>query len=147
MALAQPQTKADWLITLQGIKAFALTFTGIDDQSPTSDYSDGFHRRTYSRVGSPQMQPIVLTFGDDPRANGELVDYWKNFGGNVRVGEGSTLTAQSVEYENGEPANVGTPFVLLDFRPTRYQSGDADKTSADTSVITLTGVCSNWTKN
>ena len=146
MALIDPITRADYLVTAQGLKAYWQSCSGIDDQARTSEYSDGYSKRMYDRVGSRKVQPVTLTKGYDPEQDDELIRYWRVAYQARRGDTGRTVIIQPVQYVP-DPVNIGSPFVLLDFKPTQFRIADADKTSQDTSLITLVGVFSDWTKD
>ena len=145
MALTDPITKADFLVTVQGLRAYWQTFSGIDDQARTSEFSDGFSKRMQDRVGSRKVQPITLTKGYDPEQDEELIAYWRAEYQARRGGQGRTVVIQPVEYIP-EPESIGTSFTLFNFRPTQFKIAEADKTSQDTAMVTLVGVYSDWAK-
>jgi hypothetical protein len=145
MALTDPITKADFLVTVQGLSHYWQTFSGIKDQARTGEYSDGFNKRMKDRVGSRKVQPITLTKGYDPDQDEDLILYWRQEYQARRQAQGRTIIIQPVQYVP-EPENIGTPFTLFDFRPTEFNIAESDKTSQDTAIITLIGVFSDWSK-
>lgn len=145
MALTDSITKADYLVTVQGLRSYWQTFSGIKDQARTSEYSNGFDKRMQDRVGPRKLQPITLTKGYDPDQDDELLTYWRSESQTRRGGQGRTVTIQPVQYVP-EPESVGTAFTLFNFKPTSITIAEADKTSQDTAMLTLEGVCSDWVK-
>jgi len=145
MPLIDPVTRADFLVIVQGLQSYWQSFSGVDDQSQTSVFSDGFDRRMYDRVGPRKLQPITLTKGYDPDQDDAIVDFWNAQQSAPRGNQGVTVSVQPVQYLP-DPQNLGTPVVLFGFRPTQFKGWEADKTSQDTSLLTLVGVISNWSK-
>jgi hypothetical protein len=144
-----PIARNQFLVTVQDLSAYFETFSGIDDSTQVSEYSDGFDNRLYPMLGPRTIAEITLTKAYEPERDDEIIALWQEFrlrrGDDVRS-RGYTVTIQPIEY-SPEPEPIGSPFVVYGFLPTRFMIADADKKSQDVSMLTLGGRANNWSRS
>ena len=148
MPRINPIAKNQFLVTMQDLTCYFETFSGIDDSTQTSEYSDGFSNRIYPLLGPRSIAEIGLTKAYEPETDDQIITLWKNF--RLRRGQdvnarGYTLTIQPVEYAP-DPVNIGAPFIVYGFMPTKFTLIEADKKSQDVSMLTLAGRANDWSR-
>ena len=141
-----PISKQQFLVTIKDIETYWETFSGIDESTQVSEYSDGYDNRLYPMLGPRSMAELTFTKAFDPDQDAPIIDFWRNFrlarGQDVNS-RGYTVTVQPVEY-SPEPVSIGSPITVYGFIPIRLQGFEVDKKSQDVSMLTLVGRALNW---
>lgn len=148
MPRINPIAKNQFLVTMQDLTCYFQTFSGIDDSTQTSEYSDGFSNRVYPLLGPRTLAEVSLSKAYEPETDDEIINLWKNFRmrrGNDINSRGYTVTVQPVEYAP-DPLPIGAPFIIYGFMPIKFQLIDADKRSQDVSMLMLGGRANDWSR-
>lgn len=144
-----PIAKNQYLVTVKDLAAYFENFSGVQDTTQTSEYSDGYDNRLFPLMGPRSIAEITLSKAYSPEQDDEIINFWKNFrlsrGEDINA-RGLTVTVQPVEYAP-DPQPIGNPIILFGFMPTGFQAFEVDKKSQDISMLTLTGRCSDWKRD
>jgi hypothetical protein len=144
MAIRKPRpiAKNQYRVTLKGIDTYWEQFSGLDDQSQSSDYSDGLSNKLYPLVGPRTLGEMSLEKSFDPEADEVIVQYWKNFRHDPAETQ-ETVTVQSIRY-GPQPEPIGKALVLYGVVPIGLSGFEADKSSQDISKLILTIRAEEW---
>lgn len=149
MSRIVPIARNQFLVTVKDLETYWETFSGINEATQTSEYSDGYSNRLFPLLGPRSIDEITLTKAYDPDKDQPIIDFWQNF--RLSRGEdvnsrGLTVTVQPVEYAP-DPQPIGAPFTLYGFVPTRFNPfGEVDKKSQDMAMMSLVGRITDWSR-
>ena len=138
MAKINPITKAQYVLTIQGISTYWTKCSGLKESAGVSDYNDGLNSRKIKLVGAREVQPISFTAPFDPEQHRAVVDLWSNY-----ACEPLTATIQPVQCGAGA-VPIGPTVTIYGWRLTKLEFAEADRNGSDVSEIMLEGVCERW---
>jgi hypothetical protein len=142
MAQTVPITKTQFLVTLKGLDYYWETFSGLDDQAQTSDYSDGLSNRVYKLVGPRTLQDMTLTKAFDPLRDKPIIDWHRNYCDGVNASE--TVSITPVRY-CPKPEPIGAALILYGVKPVGLKGFEVDKKSNDIVMLTLAIIADDYT--
>lgn len=140
-----PLTQQQFLVTVEGIRSYFETFSGIQDVAELSTYTDGFSRNLREIVGPRKLQPVTLTKPYVPEEDIEIEQFWKNFITNreITTRAGTEVIIQPVNY-TPEPTAVGSPYILYGAVPRSIDFLQADKKSQAVATLSIELSVQTW---
>ena len=139
--MALPIVRSQFLMQAFGLDFFWETFSGLDDQTQITEYSDGISNRTYSLMGPRKLQEMSLTKPFAPIADAPLVVWFKNF-----CQEGAlqhTVVIAPVKY-CPDLVLYGPTLTLYGAKPIGLKGFEIDKKSQDVSMLELRLIADEW---
>jgi len=129
-----PLTKQQWLITVEGIKSYWETFSGLESSAQSSEYSDGLSYNLQKIVGARQIADVTIQKVFVPPDDWAIYDWFQNW---CTTGEGVVLTLQPVRY-CPRPEPYGRALILEGCKPMRFRGFELDKKSQDPTTVEIT---------
>lgn len=139
--MALPIVRSQFLMQAFGLDFFWETFSGLDDQTQVTEYSDGISNRTYSLMGPRKLQEMSLTKPFSPDDDAPLIVWFKEF-----CQEGSlqhTVVISPVKYCPNLTL-YGPSLTLYGAKPIALKGFEADKKSQDVSMLELRLIADEW---
>jgi hypothetical protein len=133
-----PITNAQWLVNLSGTDFYFTTFSGVNESKNPSQYSDPQTNRQHFLPGPVSLDEMTLEVPFDPDVHGPLVDLWQNDACELRV-----VTVTPVDCGN-DPQPISRSISLLDVHLTGLTFGNVDKSSSDTSILSIRFTADRW---
>lgn len=143
-ATKNPTTKAGFLVQIEGIDTYWETFSGIEDEAQTSEWSDGLSNRVYRQVGPRSAKDVTLGKAFDPEQDQPIIDWYLTYCEGTT--ETKTISITPVQY-CPEPEPRGASITLYGVKPTGIKFGEADKKSNDVSTLEITCIVDDWEYN
>ena len=138
-----PQSRSAVIITVEGLDQHWETFSGITDESSSSDeYSDGLSNRLYKISGPRSLAQMDISKAFDRVVDKPIIQYWKNWtGGREAI---TTMTVGLVSEYNPDPV-IAEAFIFYGVRPLKIETAEADKKSNDVMRLMLSFIADDWT--
>lgn len=142
----RPISKQQYLVTIKGLPNFFETFSGINEATQTSDYSDGLSNKLFSLQGPRKLEDVTLTKAYDPVADKPILDYFKNYNSGADT-NGTTISVTPVNYAPQPVKISGASSILLHgCRPVSLKFSEADKKSNDVSTLEIVFSVEEWSQ-
>jgi len=139
--MALPIVRSQFLMQAFGLDFFWETFSGLDDQTQITEYSDGISNRTYSLMGPRKLQEMSLTKPFAPIEDAPLIKWFKDF---CQEGMQHTVVIAPVKYCPTLTV-YGPELTLYGAKPIGLKGFEADKKSQDVSMLELRIIADEWT--
>ena len=138
----QAIAKSQFVCTIKGVDTHWETFSGVDEATQTSRYSDGLSNRLYPLMGPRSLADMVLTKAFDPIKDRAIVDFYRSYcQGQERD---ITMSVTPVKYcPDSEP--IGAGVTLYGVQIVSFKGFEVDKKSNDPSMISLTVIAEDYT--
>ena len=139
----RPTTRGNWLLQITALDFYFETFSGLNETTSTSEFSDGLSNRLYKLQGPRSLDDFTFTKAFDPIADKAIISYWKNW----CEGETEKTTASIVPVRycpTAEPLPGAPKLTLFGVFPISLQGWDVDKKSSDVSMLTLVVSAEDW---
>lgn len=138
-----PITESDYLVTIEGLgDSYWETFSGVNDTTQTTPYSDGRSNRLKKHRGPRQVDDVTLAKPYNPVEDAPIIDWWQKWCS--ANGEEISITIQPVRY-CPEPENYGSATTLFGCKPASLKYVNVDKKSANISMIELSFTVDDYT--
>ena len=130
-----PITEADYHVTIEGISdAYWETFSGVNDTTQTTPYSDGRSNRLHKHRGPRQVEDVTIAKPYNPEKDAPIIEWWRAWCS--ANGEEVTITIQPVRY-CPEPTKYGPATTLFGCKPASLKYVNVDKKSSNIAMIEL----------
>jgi hypothetical protein len=140
--MALPIVRSQFLMQAFGLDFFWETFSGIDDQTQTSEYSDGLSNRTYTLMGPRKLAEMTFTKSFEPVGDAAITQWYKEFCQDE--GLQYTIVIAPIKYcPNMEL--LGPTLTLYGAKPIGLKGFEGDKKSQDVSMLELRVIADDWT--
>lgn len=135
-----PVTNSQYLVEAPELGSYYFTsFSGIKDQAQTSTYADGSSSRIYQLKGPRQLQQFTLSVPFDPEQHRSVVEFWKN-----QPCKTVSITVTPVTCGD-EPTAIGPKITITDAQLISLSFAQADRTSANVSMLELGFIANDFT--
>jgi hypothetical protein len=138
-----PITRSQFLMQAFGLDFYWETFSGLDDQTQVTEYSDGLSNRTYPLMGPRKMNEMTLTKSFNPlaSADGAIIQWYKDFCQDN--GLQHTVVIAPIRY-CPQIELIGPQLTLYGAKPIGLKGFEADKKSQDVSMLELRLIADDW---
>lgn len=138
-----PITRQAWLLSIKGLDFTWETFSGVSENSATSEFSDGISNRLYKLQGPRSLDDFTFEKPFDPVRDKQIVDFWKNYCSGET--EPTTASVTPVRYcPTPEQVPGSAILILYGVVPIQFSAFQVDRKSSDVSMLTLVVSAEEW---